>query len=355
MTSAPATRPLYAKLERRVALSVALIIILAIPAAAMLALTGEVAALNSMMAGIAGVVALAVGGLEVAVMTSFVMALITPVSIIAGGSPVTGAALMALMCLTVGRLSRFGLHSATLLVPVFMAWTLIDPPGWGPADAVDRTDSTYLTWMAVFYFVGAIVPVLVLAFPLRKFNLPAPKPHGRRESIPYTATITVLASVSTYIVLQHPKDFAGAWLITTILVLAHIGDVGTVDRTIQRVGGTLLGSLVVLIVVLRVESLPLIYLIGLVFAVAALTARFSPHYWLYMALITPTAVCLNAYSPGEVSDLGIQRALDTVVGAVLVLMAAALTAGYAHLEHRRGHEPTTTEPVVMGKPQTAAG
>ena len=333
-----AQRPLYAKLGRRVAIATALILLGMIPTLILYGITKESATTWATAASIAGITAVWVGGVEVAVMTAFVMALLTPVAIVAGSTPITGAALMAIMCLVVGRMSRFGLDRATLLVPIFMAWMIIDPPFWGPQHSVDRLDGTYLGWMAVTFFAGAIVPVLVLPFALRKVHLPAPKPHTRHEALPYTVTIIVLASASTFLVLQHPKETAGAWLIATILVLTQVGDVGTVRRTIERVVGTLLGMVVVGFIVLRVDSLVVIYVIGLVFAIAAVTAKFSPNYWLYMALITPTVVCLNAASSTEVANLGEQRAVDTFAGAALVLLASAITIGYA----RWSNQPAET-------------
>ncbi|MEI6620625.1 MAG: FUSC family protein [Actinomycetes bacterium] len=349
VSPARAQRPLYATLARRVVVAIAITILLVIPSVVMLAITHESAATWATAAGIGSVVAVAAGGVEVGVMTAVVMAILTPVSIGAGGTPITGAALMALMCLTVGRLSRFGLQGATLLVPIFMAWMIIDPPFWGPQHTVNRADGGYLAWMAVIFFVGAIVPVIVLPFALRKLNLPTPKPHSRREAVPYTATITVLTTAGTFVVLQNPKQFvAGAWLIATILVLAQVGDVDTVRRTIGRVLGTLLGMLVVAGTVLWVHSLAAVYAIGIVFAVAAIAAKFSPHYWVYMALITPTVVLLNASSSTEVANLGEQRAVDTLLGAALVLLAAAITIGYSRWEKQHGHGPTTREPVVVG-------
>lgn len=74
------------------------------------------------------------GGRHYAVVTAIVTAFIAPVVIVAGLSPVAGAGLMALMCITVGRLSRLGLHKSALLVPVMLSWALIDrrPPTHQP-------------------------------------------------------------------------------------------------------------------------------------------------------------------------------------------------------------------------------
>lgn len=348
--SGAAARPLYAKLTKRVGVAVAVMLLGLVPSLVLFAITREPATTWATGAFIAGITALLVGGVEVAAFTVIIMSLIVPVAIVSGDTPIAGAALMALMCLTVGRMSRFGLHRATLLVPVFMAWMLISPPFWGPEHVVDRTDSTFLTWMVISFFVGGILPVIVLPFAIRKVRMAVPKPATPREAWPYAITITVLATGATFWLLNSPKQDAGAWLIATILVLAQVGDVGTVKRTIQRVLGTLLGMVVVGVLVVRVDSMVALYVIGFVFAVAALTAKLSPHYWLYMALITPTIICFTASSSSEVANLGEQRAQDTFIGAVLVLLASAITIGYARLEAHRGHGPTAEVPAVLGEP-----
>jgi hypothetical protein len=348
---ANAKGPIYATLARRIVVAIALTILLIIPTLVMFAVTRQSAATWAAGAGIAGAAAVVAGGVEVGVLTSFVIGLLTPVSIVAGGTPVSGAAIMAVMCLVVGRLSRFGLNRATLLVPIFMAWMIINPPTWGPQHTVDRSDGSYLAWMGVIFVVGSLFAVFAFAFIVRKLKLPAPKPHSRSESVPYTATITVLATVSTYIVLHDPaKHDAGAWLIATILVLSQVGDVGTVRRTIGRVLGTLVGSLLVIVIVVQVHSVAALYVIGLLFAIAAIAAKFSPHYWIYMALITPTVVCMNASSSAQVANLGKQRAADTLLGAALVLLAAAATIGYSRWQHHRDHGTQVDDPVILGQP-----
>jgi hypothetical protein len=348
--SGAVVKPSYAKLTKRVGIAVAVMLLGLVPSLVLFAITREPATTWATGAFIAGITALLVGGVEVAAFTVVIMSIIVPVAIVSGGTPIAGAALMALMCLTVGRMSRFGLHRATLLVPVFMAWMLISPPFWGPQHVVDRTDSTYLAWMTITFFVGGILPVIVLPLVIRKVRLAVPKPATRREAWPYAITITVLATGATFWLLNAPKQNAGAWLIATILVLAQVGDVGTVRRTIQRVLGTLLGMLVVTVIVLKVDSMVVLYCIGFVFAVAALTAKLSPHYWLYMALVTPTIICFTASSSSEVANLGEQRAQDTLIGAALVLLASAITIGYARLEAHRGHGPTAEVPAVLGEP-----
>jgi hypothetical protein len=85
-----------------------------------------------------------------------------------------------------------------------------------------------------------------------------------------------------------------------------------------------------------------------VFGIAALTAKFSPHYWVYMALITPTIICFTASSSAQVANLGEQRAQDVLIGAALVLLASAITIGYSHVTKKSGHAPTQDAPAVVG-------
>ncbi|MFM8154703.1 MAG: hypothetical protein ACKOAF_01300 [Actinomycetes bacterium] len=262
-SAAPASKPLYVKLGRRALISTIVTLIGVVPSLVLLAITKEPAVTWATGAFILGFVALLMGGTGVATYTAFITAIATPVAIVVGGTPIAGAAFMALLCLTLGRMSHYGLHRATLLVPIFMAWMIISPPFWGADKVVDRTDSAFLAWMAITFFVGGIVPVVVFPHFLRKLRMPAPKPNPRSESAPYTIVITVLCTSVTYWVLADTKQYAGAWLISTILVLVQVGDVGTVSKTIQRVVGTLLGMLVVSVLVLEVHSLVLLYVIGL--------------------------------------------------------------------------------------------
>ena len=359
-TDAGAAQPPFAKvLLRRTSIAVLLVLVILVPSVIMLIATmvitghAEAAATWAAIPAVAGIAAVAIGGVQLGVQTAIVLGLLGPLTVVAGGSPVSGAALMAIMCLMVGRMSRFGLQRAGLLVPVMVAWPLITPPPWGVHPVVSRTDTTFLLWMGAIFFVGAIFPVLVCPFLLRKAHLPAPKPHARREAIPYTIMITVLATVSTFYVLDHPKMYGGAFLIATILVLAPIGEADILRPTLIRIAGTLAGSLLVIVILSQVSSLLVVYVIGLVFGVAAVASKFSPRAWIYFVLMVPTTACLNALALPQVGQLSTQRVVDNLVGGVLVLLASALSIGYARWEAARDNS-TTTHDVIAGVPVAAA-
>lgn len=329
-------------MKKRAVIALVVILITAIPAWVMLAATylgtgtAEPAAFWASMPAIVGLAATAAGGRRFGIITAIVMGLLAPVTIVAGASPAAGAALMALMAITVGRMSRFGLQKSALLAPVMLAWTLISPPTWGGASVVDRTDNPYLLWMAAIFFVGSVIPALVVPHLLRTRPMPAPVPHSRAEAMPYTVIITVLAAVSTYYVLDHPRMYGGAFLIAAIFVLAPIGGAEALRPTLLRIVGTLIGSVFVLALVSQIDSLALIYLCGLVFITIAVMARFGVHGWLYYVFMMPATASLNATALSQVGQLGEQRLIDNVVGGVLVLLAAGVAAGYSHWAARHG-------------------
>ncbi len=342
-------------LIKRLIIALSLVLVLLIPAIIMLIATAvitghaEPAATWASIPALAGIGAVAVGGSSLGLRTAIVLGFLGPLTIVAGASPVSGAALMALMCLMVGLMSRWGLQRAGLLVPVMVAWSLITPPPWGATPVVDRTDTVYLLWMAAIFFIGGVFPVLVCPLLLRKAHLPAAKPHPRSEAIRYTLIITLLCTISTYYVLDHPKMYGGAFLVATILVLAPIGEASVLRPTLIRIVGTVCGSIFVIIIVTQVRSLLWVYIIGLIFGVAAATAKFSRRPWIYYVLMVPTAACLNALALPQVAQLGEQRVVDNIIGGILVLAASIVAIGYSRWEASR-HNSTVDDQVLAGQP-----
>lgn len=121
-------------MKKRLGLVAVIIAMTLLPALIMLVVTylgtGKVqtAATWASLPAVAGIAAAALGGRRFAVIAAIVTGMLAPVCIVAGVSPVSGAAVMGLMALTVGRLSRFGLQKSALLYPVMISWVVIDPP-----------------------------------------------------------------------------------------------------------------------------------------------------------------------------------------------------------------------------------
>ena len=345
---APGQRPAFGQ---RVKLSLLITVVTLIPALVMLAVTyaatgqPQAAATWASIPAVAGIVAAAAGGRGFAIRAGIVMAFLAPLTIVAGQSPVSGAAVMALMCLGLGGLSRLGLRSSGLLVPVMMAWPLIDPPAWSGATTVDRLDTGYLLWMTLIFAVGGLIPAFVVPWAMRKRPKSTLKPSPLHEALTYTVMITVLVTAGTYYILDSPNRYGGAFLIAAILVLAPIGTAQTLKPTVIRVVSTVAGSVLVIAMVSQVDSLAIIYLIGTVLILVALVARFSGQMWLYYALMVPATASLNATSMSQVGQLGTQRVVDNAVGGALVLLATLVTIGFSRWSEHHGHASDTDEDV----------
>lgn len=322
--------------KRRLTLVLAVVVLTLLPAIVMVLVarvgTGKAqgAATWASIPAIVGIAAAMFAGRRYAIIVAIVMAFLAPLAIVAGLSPVSGAALMAILCLTVGRMSRFGLHKSGLLVPVMLAWALIDPPAWNGAAAVDRLDNSYLLWMALIFFVGGLIPALLVPVLMHKRKTPELQAHSRGEAMTYTVMITTLVTVSTFYVLDNPKMIGGAFLIAVILVMAPIGTAQTIKPTLLRILGTVLGSIFVIALVSKVDSLGVVYLIGLVFLIVSGYARLSGLAWMYFVFMVPATACLNATTLTQIGELGKQRVVDNVVGGIAVIIATVVAIGYSH-------------------------
>ena len=355
-----AKKPAKMPVKRRLVIVAAVVVLVLLPAIVMVlvtwAATGKLqgAATWASIPAIVGIATALSGYRRYAVVVSIVMAFLAPLSIVAGLSPVSGAALMAIMCLTVGRLSRVGLQKSGLLVPVMLSWAVIDPPAWDGAASVDRLDTAYLLWMAAIFLVGGLLPALLLLFFMRKRPKPHFVPHSQREATTYTVMITVLVTVSTFYVLANPKMIGGAFLIAVILVMAPIGASQTIKPTIFRLLGTIVGSVLVIALVSGVNSLGVVYLIGLIVLIIAVFARLSGLAWVYYVFMVPATACLNATTLTQVGELGKQRVVDNVVGGILVIVATVITIGYSNWASRHG-EATDTDHEIEAAAPVAAG
>ena len=111
-------------MRTRVSLVTAIIILTLLPSIVMLVVTAiatgmvQAAATWASIPAIVGIFAAVAAGRRMAIIVAIVMGFLAPLSIVAGLSAVSGAALMAILCMALGRMARFGLHKSTLLVPV---------------------------------------------------------------------------------------------------------------------------------------------------------------------------------------------------------------------------------------------
>ncbi len=319
-------------LVRRVLIAVVAVVLLCVPFVGFTLINHQPGVTSwAVFAGLTGLMNYVHGGRAIGYLTVGLFAALAPITVVVGAVPVTGAALMALMCAGLGVSALWGLQQGMMLIPLYLSILMIDPPAWGDAP-VDRGSNSYLLWTMLIWGGGALWAVLVFPPLLRKMKPIPREPNSRGDTIVYTATLTVLCSLSTLAVLIWWPGSNGAWLIITLLVITQVGARSPVKRTVARIVGTVIGVVAAAVLAAPWTGQTVLIGIGLVLLVIALTIRIGPNFWLFTAAITPAFVLFTSVT-SDVATSGEERVVDTLIGAALVLLASAITVLWARQQH----------------------
>ena len=333
--TAPAGPNKAQALVRRALIAVVAVALLCVPFV-VFTLINHQAGVSSwaVFAGLTGLMNYIHGGRAIGYLTVGLFAALAPITVFVGAVPVTGAALMALMCGGLGVSALFGLQQSMMLVPLYLSLEMIAPPAWGDAP-VDRGSTSYLLWTMLIWGGGALWAVLVFPPLLRKMKPIPREPNSRSDTIVYTATLTVLCTLSTLVVLIWWPGSNGAWLIVTLLVITQAGARSPVKRTAARIVGTVIGVVAAAVLAAPWTGETVLIGIGLVLLVIALMVRIGPNFWLFTAVITPAFVLFTSVS-SDIATSAEQRVVDTLVGAALVLLASGITVLWAQQQETHG-------------------
>ena len=335
-------------LGRRVVVGVVVIVILGVPFAVLAVLSGQLAASWAMFSALAALTILLMAGQEYAYLTVGLLTALTPVAIVSGAVPVAGAALMALMCLGVGVSAHWGVQRAMLNIPIYITFMIVAPPSW-TGQAVDRTTTSYLLWNMLFMGGGALWAALVFPPLLRKRKISVPlrppKPWARPDVVAYTITITVLCSACTLAVLAWWPGSDLGWLPITVLAVSGFGFGGgtgaTVKRSLNRIGGTLIGFAVAALVARVVDREAVLIGIALILLVMIVVVALSvKSYLLFEAFVVPAVVLVTATSIADVHKTDAERLAAVVIGGALVLLATGINLGWVHYQQTHSAAPT---------------
>src|SRR5664279_2680007 len=117
---------------RRAMIAVVAVVLLCVPFVAFTLINHEVAVSSwAVFAGLTGLMNYIHGGRAIGYLTVGLMAALAPISVVVGAVPLTGAALMALMCGGLGVSALFGLQQSMMLIPLYLSLEMIAPPAWG--------------------------------------------------------------------------------------------------------------------------------------------------------------------------------------------------------------------------------
>ncbi|MFM9135155.1 MAG: FUSC family protein [bacterium] len=297
-----------------------------------------------LMLGVGGLTSLCVYGGVIAITAGFYdLRLSALLSVIAGASafvavlvhpyPLAGGLFMGLLAGGAALTAQRGLHSPVLVVPLAISITLTAPPtitdvSPGPATAVFAG----LAMAACGLWVTGASRVILGE---RQPHFPT-RPHGRSAAITYAAVMAVVVGLATWGVLaQGPIDHGG-WLILTLVVILQPSTKDTVRKTLERLGGTV-GGLAIALVLALVDLPPVLQLsMSAALLYCALASRFVLRlpYWVYVLLLTPAIILMNAKATSAL-DLVVERFAFTALGAVLAIGVAFAVKVVLIERHRR--------------------
>ena len=320
---------------RRTLIAAVAVVLLCVPFVVFTLINHQVGVSSwAVFAGLTGLLNYIHGGRGIGYLTVGLLAALAAISVVVGAVPLTGAALMALTCGGLGVSALWGLQQSMMLIPLYLCIEMIAPPAWGEVP-VDRLSTSYLLWTMLIWGGGALCAVLVFPPLLRKMKTVPREPNSRGDTIVYTATLTVLRTLSALAVLIWWPGSNGAWLIITLLVITRAGTRSPVKRTVARIVGTVIGVVAAAVLAAPWTGQTVLIGIGLVLLVIALTVRIGPNFWLFTAVITPAFVLFTSVSADNAISAE-ERVVDTLIGAALVLLASAITMQWARQQQAHG-------------------
>ena len=244
--------------------------------------------------------------------------------------PVVGGLYLGLLAAGAAYTARRGLHSASLMVPLFTAFPLVQPPqisGNPPPSTV-----ALLTGLATL--LGALWVIAVMRLLLGSHMPKARiKAVGPRTATYYAVLMGVLVGGAATVVLAYAPYHQGAWLLLTLIVLLQPDTHDTLQKCVQRTAGTLLGVVIAVALAAFLDSTLALLSVATILAFVALAARYGLKrpYWEYITVMTPAVVLMSSPSPAQITATAENRLLFTVMAAAIVLaLALALKAAYDH-------------------------
>ena len=181
------------------------------------------------------------------------------------------------------------------------------------ADEDSITDDTASAAASRGPFIPVRGPVLTL-----RANL-----NLRSESFRHAIRLAVAVAVASVLFTQLPLE-RGYWVALTTLVVLRPDYRGTMSRGIERILGTLVGSVAATVIAAQLRPGPwtLVVLVGVFAFLSVATLRAS--YPIFAAFLTCYVVFLISLTGLPSSAAGLDRLVDTAVGGLLAMLAYRL-------------------------------
>jgi uncharacterized membrane protein YccC len=166
------------------------------------------------------------------------------------------------------------------------------------------------------------------------------KELGTRAATAYAVVMGLILAVAAWAVLTYARYHEGAWLLLTLIILLQPSPHDTFTKSLQRLGGTLAGCLVALVLILINVDSTLALVIGGVLIFGALTVRYvlKRPYWEYVTVLTPAVILLSSSGIDRVRVAEDRAAFTLIAATVALLVAVSVKAVLV----RRAHHTEST-------------
>lgn len=273
---------------------------------------------------------------RLAVILSAVAGIAGTIAVLLNPYPLAGAAFFGILTGACALTAKRGIHSPVLMVPVFVSFLLVAPPTVPPLSTVPAALMTGAVLMLGGLWAAGSARVLLG----RPRSEVARKELATSAAAVYGITMGLILGVAAWAVLTYAKYHEGAWLLLTLIILLQPSPHDTFAKSLQRLGGTLAGCLIALVLILIDIPSTLVLVIGGVLIFGALTVRYvlKRPYWEYVTILTPAVILLSSSGTDRVRVAEDRAAFTLIATTVALLVAVAVKAVLV----RRAHHTEST-------------
>lgn len=271
---------------------------------------------------------------------AFAASLLTPalmgVALLLREEPLLGALFLASIGVATGLSATRGWHVVGAFAGPLVAYALIGTLhvtlAPGETIAADASLRSVLVTMG-YVAAGGLWTTLMGAFVIRKVGVKAPRAVPGHTAGYFAAALGILIGVAAYVCMTW-LDPASWWIILTFFVVVQPYYSDSARRMLERVGGTLAGALLAVVIVFVLRDAPtVVTIIAFVLTIGAAYANLKLPYWVFAMLLTPAVVLQTS---GTTHDLLLaigERALYTLIGAAAAIVLMSL--GHLYIVQRR--------------------
>lgn len=256
--------------------------------------------------------------------------------------PILGAAFMAAIGIATGLSAMRGWHLMGAFAGPLVAYALIGNLDVALPSGTVTVDTSVTSGLVAMAYVaaGGLWTTLMGAFVIRAVGVKTPRSVPGHTARHFAAVLGILIGITAYICMQW-LDPASWWIILTFFVVVQPYYSDSLRRMLERVGGTLAGALLAVIVVVVLRDAPTVTtVIAFTLTIGAAYANLKLPYWAFAMLLTPAVVLQTSGSTHDLLVAVGERALYTVIGAVAAIIV--MWAGHLYIGTRAKQRAVAT-------------